>query len=89
MTQKTQKLINTYSEKLDLEINLFELGFSTYEKAYLNLKELEKDFEKLICTMYHYNLISEKDFRESSGLSWKLYYIRFEKLVELNYKTEV
>lgn len=66
MTKKMSNIIAKYTEKLESEFFLFKT-LETYDIKKLRKEtyNLEVEFEKMITSMMHYDLISDKDFGEA------------------------
>ena len=71
MTKKMEKIIETYKEKLETAKWLYENGhydFNEFQEE--TLKECCR-LETMITTMFHYNLLSEKDFTEVTNIPFR------------------
>ena len=66
MTKKMSNIIAKYTEKLESAFFLFKT-LETYDIKKLRKEtyDLEVEFEKMITSMMHYDLISDKDFGEA------------------------
>lgn len=62
MTKKAQNLLNTYTEKIEVQIKLYEMEIINYKEFINSLKREEDEFQKLLSGMLHYDMINEKDF---------------------------
>lgn len=85
MTKQTQKLFDTYEQRLNTVVYLFENGITDFDKAKNELHDEQKKFEELRFTMFLYHLINESDFEESTGMAYDLKDKACEKLLNIKY----
>lgn len=91
MTKKMENIVKKYEERMDLVVFAYRENLTTFEKAIKEVDKEEEQFDQLITGMYFYNLISEKDMRESMSIRYdvwdktrdKLYDEKFKKVVEV------
>lgn len=92
MTKKAEKMVSTYTDKLELHTDFFirrskkykEVGTldKEYESAKEFLKDIQKYFVDMIRGMYRFNMISEKDFDELHGKAHDLYKEKIDKIID-------
>ena len=99
MTKKAEKMLATYTEKMEIHTDLFvrhgeeykEEGKldKRYEFTKMIIEDLRTDFVAMIGGMYRFDMLSEKDFeelmKESSDLYISMKDTIFEKYFEIKY----
>lgn len=71
MTKKATSLLEKYEDKLDTVVWLASKGYETVDDSIKTIHERNKSFDDLITNMFHYDLLSENDFKELVSLSYK------------------
>lgn len=61
-SQKAMKLEETYNEKVETMLFLYKHGFNTMEKTLKEARTLTNDFNTLLGSALHFNMISMRDF---------------------------
>lgn len=72
MTQKTEKLVEQYKEKILLELWLYEKGHICFEELQRNTRTKCTEFELMLSGMFSYHLISKKDHEELCCVPWHI-----------------
>ena len=85
MTKKMEKIIKQYEEKLTLPAIGYKMEILTFEEAKKELNDIYEQFDELRTAMYHYNMISEKDFLETIHTGYTLQQVAYDKLLDLKY----
>lgn len=99
MTKKAEKMLATYTDKMELHTNYFvnhseeykEAGKLDKEYEFVKdfVKDIRNDFTNMISGMYRFNMLSEKDFeelmKESSDLYISMKDTIFEKYFEIKH----
>ena len=98
MTKKAEKMVATYTERLEINANYFitnavafkETGKLDKEFDFIKgfLKDIRKAFVDMIVGMYRFNVISEKDFDELHGKAYDLYREIFDKVLDVYVEAE-
>ena len=87
MTIKAEKLLNEFTENLDLQIFLYEKEIATFEQAKEEMAKEFDNFETFIVSALHYKMISVKDFKEiSESRPSKIYMSKYDTLNSKHYK---
>lgn len=84
MSKKAIKMLDEYKSKLDMIVFEYEKGFSDFSKSQKNAMEEMKRFENMISSMYHFNLLSEKDYMEFTNVPFKLECEVVDKILYMN-----
>ncbi len=71
MTKKMEKIVDTMKEKMNDVAWMYEQKYIDFTELQNRTMELVNQFEDMKSGMYHYNLISEKDFDETTHTAWK------------------
>ena len=85
MTKKAEKIVNKYTETLELEIFSFEKGLVNFERCVKVLNKDKEQFENLISGMFQYDMLSKNDFKEIYGLGYDLYSKYYDKALDIEY----
>ena len=64
MSRKVNDLLKKYEDKLDTCLWLYSKGMNDWNEFISDVYDREKEFDGLVTNMFHYDLLSEKDFRE-------------------------
>lgn len=64
MTKKAEAIYNKYCDKLELALYMYSNHNYTFAELQKEFGYLEKQFKEMVSGMYHYNLLSEKDYDE-------------------------
>lgn len=61
-SQKATKLENNYCIKIDMIFYLYEHNYRDRDKTITELKAICREYENLLCSMFHFRMLSENDF---------------------------
>lgn len=91
MTKKAEKMVATYTERLEINATYFitnavafkETGKLDKEHDFTKgfLKDIKKYFDDMIRGMYSFDMLSEKDFNELHTKSYDLYHETLDKML--------
>ena len=83
MTKKMQNMIIKLSEKMNTEFWLYENGFNNFSKAYKCLMEEQHKFDDMRSNMFHFGLISEEEFLDTTHTASDLFYRKVDAMQEI------
>ncbi len=61
-SQKAIKLENNYYIKVDMIFYLYEHGYCDRDRTITDIQNICKEYETLLCSMFHFRMLSENDF---------------------------
>lgn len=61
-SQKATKLENNYCIKIDMIFYLYEHKFQDRDRTITDIQNICKEYETLLCSMFHFRMLSENDF---------------------------
>ena len=83
MTKKMAAIVSKYQDKVNLWVSLFEKGHSSIVEAMEDIKYEMECFDELRTNMYHYDLLSEKDFDATAHTSYEIYKVAYDRLRDI------
>ena len=75
-----EKLVNKYYEKMDSTVSAYKMGLFDKQEAIEIIQREEKQFNELRFSMFAYDLLSEKDLRETTHTGTKKLFECMDKL---------
>ena len=72
MTKKATELVKKYEDKLDTQKWLVDKKFNTVDESLECVRSEKEDFQNLITSMFHYQLLNENDFKELMTIAYKM-----------------
>lgn len=85
MTKKMSEITKKLNHNMETIVWLYDHNIITYEKAREELREEEKAFNELRSSMFHYGLLSEKDFMETCHTGTRVYNYMIDKCMEISW----
>ena len=80
MTKKMQNMVLKLAERMNTEFQLFEYGFNDYSKCSNAMREEMHKFDDMRSNMFHFGLISEEDFRETTHTASDLWFRKLDAM---------
>lgn len=72
MTKKATELVKKYEDKLDTQKWLVDKRFNTVDESLERVRSEKEDFQNLVTSMFHYQLLNENDFKELMTIAYKM-----------------
>lgn len=93
MTKKAEKMVATYTERLEINATYFITNAVSFNKEAGKLdkeydftkgflKDIKKAFDEMIYGMYRFDMLSENDFSELNTKSNDIYQKMFDKMLD-------